>query len=94
MEARDTAGACGTHALAPTQPRSAQGVQIGGKEYAYGRVQPQLDSEMHVMNATATGVWSQNPRELPASMAGATFKETIEAGTATLSPGQLRARER
>ena len=50
-----------------------------------------------VINADVSGVWEQRPTELPPSFEGATVKETVEVGTARLSPhdlAQLLARMR
>ena len=67
------------------------GVEVNGKEYSYGRVEKEFDGDMRVRNAHQTGVWKQRPKVLPPSFAGATLKESIEAGVATMKPSELQA---
>jgi len=67
------------------------GVEIGGVEYSYGRVEKQRDENMRVVNGHVSGVWTQRPKVLPRSFEGAQFKESVQAGVVTMQPSALRA---
>ena len=57
------------------------GVEIDGREFSFGGGDVVVDQ---------TGVWSQPPKQLPEAFAGASFKESVVVGVATLSPAQLK----
>ena len=71
------------------------GVEIEGREYAYGRIEKEgydgPNGTFMMTNGHVTGVWRQTPKRLPPPMAGATFKETITAGVTTMKPSELSA---
>ena len=65
------------------------GVEVGGREYSFGGGGD--DGAGSMQTASATGVWSQPPRQLPPSFTGASYKESVAVGVAVLTPAELKS---